>query len=215
MSAIARFRLFPEKRPIEATQEGAASAALLPFRATVRAFFNSECFSGKSRNPGARATRVRSLPGTFPASCELCLRAAHRSRAESVSSGIFFSFQGHPAAAHRIDIASHRIASHRIASHRIASHRIASHRIASIAALSARISDCKHTLRCRARAGTTHELRCCSAGCVCTTATRHCRTVLHATNARKASALPSGPRPNPAVTARPRAFAQAGPAQAG
>ena len=112
-------------------------------------------------------------------------------------------------------IASHRIASHRIASHRIASHRIASHRIASIAALAARISDCKHTLRCRARAGTTHELRCCSAGCVCTTATRHCRTVLHATNARKASALPSGPRPNPAVTARPRAFAQAGPAQAG
>ena len=80
-----------------------------------------------------------------------------------------------------------------------------------IAALSARICDCKHTLRCRSRAGTTLELRCCAAGCLrtyahcCHKALLYCSaSYLHATDARKASTLPPAPRPAPAVTSRPR-----------
>ena len=147
------------------------------FRASVRRFFR------KNPNPGAKATPAGSLPGTFPSSCELCLRAARRSTAESVTGRrIFFS------GTLLCETAPHRIA-----------------------ALSARISDCKHTLLCRGRAGTTHEPRSCSAGCVCTTATHkallYCpASYLHATNAHTPSTLQPGPRPAPAVTSRPRAL---------
>ena len=49
------------------------------FRACLRRFFR------KNPNPGAKATPAGSLPGKFPSSCELCLRAARRSTAESVT----------------------------------------------------------------------------------------------------------------------------------
>ena len=70
-----------------------------------------------------------------------------------------------------------------------------------IAALSDRISDCKHTLFCRGRAGTTHELRYCSAGCVCTTtATKHCHTVLQAVCTPRTPTHQAHYSPDPALS---------------
>ena len=69
----------PRKAPRQPSSRG--SASLPGFCASVAGF------SRKTRwNPEAKATRARSLPSSFPLSCELCLRDARRNATKSVTS---------------------------------------------------------------------------------------------------------------------------------
>ena len=99
MSFLARFRAFSGKTP-DRSRLGRCRVSGA-FGASVRRFFR------KNPNPGARATPAGSLPGTFPSSCELCLRAARRSTAESVTGRRIF-FSGTPCCVRQARIASRR-----------------------------------------------------------------------------------------------------------